>query len=42
VAYVDEGMRLTPDDQGTYLLAAVVVDAGRIEEVRGRGRRTNR
>ena len=34
VAYVDESMRLTPDNQGTYLLAAVVIDVGRVEEVR--------
>ena len=34
VAYVDESMRLTSTNQGTYLLAAVVLDAARAEEVR--------
>lgn len=33
-AFVDESMRLTPDDQGTYLLAAVVAEAARCEEIR--------
>jgi hypothetical protein len=33
-AFVDESMRLTPDDQGTYLLAAVVTEVARCEEIR--------
>jgi hypothetical protein len=33
-AFVDESMRLTQDDAGTYLMAAVVTEAGRCEEIR--------
>lgn len=33
-AFVDESMRLTPDDQGTYLPAAVVTEVARCEEIR--------
>ena len=33
-AFIDESMRLTPDDFGTYLLAAVVTDTGRCDEIR--------
>jgi len=33
-AFVDESMRLTPDDAGTYLLVAAVAETGRCEELR--------
>lgn len=33
-AFVDESMRLTPDNQGTYLLAAVVCDVASCDPVR--------
>lgn len=33
-AFVDESMRLTLDDQGAYLMAAVVVEVARCEEIR--------
>ena len=33
-AFVDESMRLPPDDQGTYLMAAVVAEIARCEEIR--------
>lgn len=33
-AFVDESMRLTPDGQGTYVLAAVVAEMTRCEEIR--------
>ena len=33
-AFVDESMRMTLDDQGAYLMAAVVVEVARCEEIR--------